>query len=173
TVVYADNHKAAQIVAILNAVWDDGLFITFGLLPGLITSQSDHYRTDRSLETIRHAKKAQVLFIWMTADSILGECSIPNAAYAVLFFVPGSDPFQSVDLSYILLKFLDKYIRDGDYNRFNIVSLSYQLASDGSFGVLFCDRRLRTVYQQARIRARASHDAFRRTFHHPISPRIS
>jgi hypothetical protein len=38
TISYSDtNTLGGQIFKIINAVWDDGLFITFGLLPGLIT----------------------------------------------------------------------------------------------------------------------------------------
>ncbi|KAF8143485.1 hypothetical protein K438DRAFT_645266 [Mycena galopus ATCC 62051] len=168
TIAYADDNTRAQILNITNAVWDDGLFITFALLPGVITPHSDRYRTDRCLETIRHAKKAPVLFIWMKASSLLLEFSIPNAVYAVLFLVPGTAPFQSVDLSYIFLRFMDKYIRSGNYNRFNLVSLSYTLGPSGSFGVLLFDNGLRTAYLQQRLRARASRNAFRRRFNYPI-----
>jgi hypothetical protein len=89
--------------------------------------------------------------------------------YAVAFFTPGSAPFQCVDMSYILLRFMDKYIRSGNYNRFNLVSLSYKLGPSGTFGVLLFDERLRTAYHQARVRARASQNSFRRQYDHPIS----
>ncbi|KAJ7848795.1 hypothetical protein B0H13DRAFT_1645398, partial [Mycena leptocephala] len=157
----------SRILNIVNAAWDDGLFSTFGLLPTIITPDSVFYRTDRCLETIRHAKKAPVLFIWMKA-SALPVSFIPDAAYAVAFFVPGTGTFQSLDLSYILLRFMDKYIRSGNYIRFNLVSLSYKLGPSGSIGVLFFDRGLRAAYQQARIRARASQNRFRRQFDYPI-----
>ncbi|KAJ7303751.1 hypothetical protein DFH08DRAFT_665690, partial [Mycena albidolilacea] len=158
-----------QILNIVNAVWDDGLFITFGLLPHIIAPNSAVYRTDRCLETIRHAKKAPVLFIWMRVSDLLLQFSFPNAVYAVAFFTPGSAPFQCVDMSYILLRFMDKYIRSGNYNRFNLVSLSYKLGPSGTFGVLLFDERLRTAYHQARVRARASQNSFRRQYDHPIS----
>ncbi|KAF8125551.1 hypothetical protein K438DRAFT_1648488, partial [Mycena galopus ATCC 62051] len=128
-----------------------------------------HYRTDRTLETIRRAKKAVVLFIWVTVSDLLPQISCPNAAYTVAFFSPSSAPFQCVDMSYILLRFMDKYIRGGNYQRFNLVSLSYKLGPTGSFGILVFDNGLRTAYQQARLRARASHNYFRRQFLHPIS----
>jgi hypothetical protein len=37
TVSYSTDNTRAQILNIVNAVWDDGLFITFGLLPNVIT----------------------------------------------------------------------------------------------------------------------------------------
>ncbi|KAJ7154850.1 hypothetical protein C8R43DRAFT_852218, partial [Mycena crocata] len=157
----------SRIIAIMNAVWDDGLYITFGQLPYIITPDSQIYRTDRCLETIRHAKAASALFIWMKSSHLL-QHSIPNAPYAVAFFVPGAPPLQVLDLSYVLLRFMDKYIRSGDYHRFNAVSLCYQVRPEGSIGVLFFDRRLRTAYRQARMRARASANMFRRRYTHPI-----
>jgi hypothetical protein len=95
--------------------------------------------------------------------------SFPNAVYAVAFFTSGSTPFQCVDMSYILLRFMDKYIWGGNYNRFNLVSLSYKLGPSGTFDVLLFDERLRTAYHQARVRARASQNSFRRQYDHPIS----
>ncbi|KAJ7862570.1 hypothetical protein B0H13DRAFT_1532807, partial [Mycena leptocephala] len=124
--------------------------------------------TDRCLETIRHVKKTPVLFIWMKASIVL-QFSFPNAVYAVAFFIPGTGPFQSLDLSYILLRFMDKYIRSGHYDRFNLVSLSYKLAPSGSFGILLFDNGLRTAFRRARINARTSKNKFRRAYDHPIS----
>ncbi|KAJ7777762.1 hypothetical protein B0H14DRAFT_2631499 [Mycena olivaceomarginata] len=66
-VAYSDNATREQILTIVNAVWDDGLFITFALLPA---PHSNVYRTDRCLETIQHAKKAPVLFVWMKAAMV-------------------------------------------------------------------------------------------------------
>ncbi|KAJ7900985.1 hypothetical protein B0H14DRAFT_2670407 [Mycena olivaceomarginata] len=149
TVSYSTNNTRAQILNIVNAVWDDGLFITFGLLPNVIT-------------------RAPVLFIWMKAASLLLQFSVPNAVYAVLFFVPASSPFQSLDLSYILLRFMDRYIRSGNYSHFNLVSLSYKLGPSGSFGVLLFDNGLRNAYMRARLRARRSRNAFRCSFDYPI-----
>jgi hypothetical protein len=130
---------------------------------------SNVYRTDRCLETIRHVKKAPVLFVWMKASDLLLQFSCPNAVYAVAFLVPASTPFQCLDLSYVLLRFMDRYIRSGNYNRFNLISLSYSLGPSGSFGVLLFDNRLRTAYHQARLRARTSQNAFRRRYDHPIT----
>ncbi|KAJ7095527.1 hypothetical protein C8R44DRAFT_550074, partial [Mycena epipterygia] len=137
-----------QILHIVNSVWDNGLFITFGLLPSVITPDSSVYRTDRCLKTIRHAKASQILFVWMKASALL-TCSIPNAAYAVAFYVPSANPFQVLDFSYVLLRFMDKYIRSGNYDRFNLVSLSYKLGPFGTMGVLFFDGGLRTAYRNA------------------------
>jgi hypothetical protein len=78
--------------------------------------QSNIYRTDRCLETIRHAKRASVLFIWMKVSMLLLPFVIPDATYAVAFFLPATGPFQCLELSYVLLRFMDKYIRNGDYN---------------------------------------------------------
>ncbi|KAJ7926626.1 hypothetical protein B0H13DRAFT_1599422, partial [Mycena leptocephala] len=158
-----------QILTIVNAVWDDGLFITFALLPAVIAPHSNVYRTDRCLETIRHAKKASVLFVWMKASDLLLQFSCPNAVYAVAFFVPASTPFQCLDLSYVLLRFMDRYIRSGNYNRFNLISLSYSLGLSGSFGVLLFDNCLRTAYHQARSRSRTSQNEFRCRYDHPIT----
>ncbi|KAJ7926112.1 hypothetical protein B0H13DRAFT_2565807 [Mycena leptocephala] len=168
-VTYSDNATRDQILNIVNVVWDNGLFTTFGVLPAIITPHSSIYRTDRCLETIRHAKKTPVLFVWMKTSDLLLQFSFPNAVYAVAFFVPGSAPFQCLDLSYVLLRFMDRYIRSGNYNRFNLVSLSYRLGPSGSFGVLLFDKRLRTAYHQARLKSRTSQNEFRRQYDHPIT----
>ncbi|KAJ7805806.1 hypothetical protein B0H14DRAFT_2878001 [Mycena olivaceomarginata] len=168
TVSYSTDNTRAQILNIVNAVWDDGLFITFGLLPNVITPNSDRYRTDRCLETIRHAKRAPVLFIWMKAASFASSIFSTKCGICRTFFVPASGPFQSLDLPYILLRFMDRYIRSENYSRFNLVSLSYKLGPSGSFGVLLFDNGLRNAYMQARLRARRSRNAFRRSFDYPI-----
>jgi hypothetical protein len=104
----------------------------------------------------------------MKAASLLLQFSVPNAVYAVLFFVPASGPSQSLDLSCILFRFMDRYIRSGNYSRFNLVSLSYKLGPSGSFGVLLFDNGLRKAYMQVCLRARSFRNAFRRSFDYPI-----
>ncbi|KAJ7747880.1 hypothetical protein B0H14DRAFT_2984462, partial [Mycena olivaceomarginata] len=106
--------------------------------------QSNVYRTDRCLETIRHAKRASVLFIWM---------KMPHTPWLFSYRLPA----------------LSNYIRSGDYNRFNLLSLSYKLGASGSFGVLIFDNKLRKAYKQARTHARLSRNSFRRSYEHPIS----
>ncbi|KAJ7847231.1 hypothetical protein B0H14DRAFT_2700102 [Mycena olivaceomarginata] len=98
--------------------------------------QSNVYRTDRCLETIRHAKRASVLFIWMKVSTL----RLPA--------------LSNVSSCHVLLRFMDKYIRSGDYNRFNLLSLSYKLGASGSFGVLIFDNKLRKAYKQARTQLR-------------------
>jgi hypothetical protein len=63
--------------------------------------------------------------------------AIAHAKYAVAFCIPSTSPFEILDLSYVLLRFMDRYIRAGDYTRFNLVSLSYKCAPGGSFGSSF------------------------------------
>jgi hypothetical protein len=36
-IIHADEDTRRPILNIVNAVWDDGLYITFGLLPAVIT----------------------------------------------------------------------------------------------------------------------------------------
>jgi hypothetical protein len=93
---------------------------------------------------------------------------VPNAVYAVAFFVPASGAFQCLDTSYIFLRFMDRYIRSGDYRRFTLISLSYRLGPSGSFGLLIFDKHLRTAYTQVRTRARLSRNIFRREYEYPI-----
>lgn len=104
----------------------------------------------------------------MRASALLPR-PIPNVSYAVAFFIPSATPFQVLDLSYVLLRFMDRYIRDGDYTRFNLLSLTYKLGPTGSLGVLLFDRHLRTAYRQTRLKARSSTDRFVRRFEWPIS----
>ncbi|KAJ7277743.1 hypothetical protein C8J57DRAFT_1004921, partial [Mycena rebaudengoi] len=151
-----------DILRIANSVWDDGLFITFGALLPRIAPDSLIYRSDRCLETIRHAKATPVLFVWCKAPRLLVN-PIPGAAYAIAFFIPSVTPFQIVGLTYMVLRFMDKYIRDADYTRFKLVSISYKLGVHGSVGVLVCDHDLRTMYRKIHSRARTSSSSFRRS----------
>ncbi|KAJ7794544.1 hypothetical protein B0H13DRAFT_1675363, partial [Mycena leptocephala] len=108
------------------------------------------------------------LFVWIKTSDLL-QFSVPNAVYAVAFFVPGSAPFQCLNLSYVLLRFMDRYIRSGNYNRFNLISLSYRFGHSGSFCVLLFDNRLSTAYQKARLKSRISQNEFRCRYDHPIT----
>ncbi|KAJ7895746.1 hypothetical protein B0H13DRAFT_1520019, partial [Mycena leptocephala] len=107
------------------------------------------YRTDRCLETIRHVKQTPVLFVWIKTSDLL-QFSVPNAVHAVAFSYLA--PHRSnASTSYVLLRFMDRYICSGNYNRFNLISLSYRLGHSGSFCVLLFDNRLSTAYQKARL----------------------
>ncbi|KAJ7615737.1 hypothetical protein DFH06DRAFT_111874, partial [Mycena polygramma] len=167
-IVYLAEDTRNQILAIVNSVWDEGLFITFGQLPVLLAPHSTTYRTDRCLESIRHAKKAPVLFVWLDIGSLPPLFSLPDADYAVAFFLPRVGSFQCLDLSWVVLRFMDEYIRSGNYTRFRLLSLCYEISPSGTFGVLFFDNALRTAYLLARKRANASKKNFRRRFKHPI-----
>ncbi|KAJ6548624.1 hypothetical protein B0H19DRAFT_191130 [Mycena capillaripes] len=168
TISYSHDVTRQDICRIVNAVWDDGMFITFALLPSVLAPASNIYRTDRCLETIRHVKSTPVLFLWMRASRLQLE-HIPNAIYAVAFSIPSTTPFEVLDLSYVLIRFMDKYIRAGDYSRFNLVSLAYKCGSGETFGILLFDRGLRTVYKNAWIKSRTSNVHYSRRFNVPIS----
>jgi hypothetical protein len=113
---------------------------------------NNFYRTDRSLETVRHVKTARVLFMWMTATTIMTHF-IHGAAYAVPFFIPARPPFQVLDLSYVLLHFMDKHIRDSNYTRFKLISFSFKMDSEGTYGLLLFDEKLRRAFKKAQRRA--------------------
>lgn len=120
------------------------------------------------METIRHVKSTPVLFLWMRSTR-LQLPAIAHAKYAVAFCIPSTSPFEILDLSYVLLRFMDRYIRAGDYTRFNLVSLSYKCGPGGSFGIFLFDSGLRTVYRNAWIKARACNANYSRRFNIPIS----
>ncbi|KAJ6465150.1 hypothetical protein C8R47DRAFT_1232046 [Mycena vitilis] len=147
TVVYVAEDTRIQILAIVNSVWDEGLFITFGQLPVLLAPDSTTHRTDRCLESIRHAKKVPVLFIWLEIGSLPPLLSLPNAEYAVAFFLPRVGTFQCLDLSWVVLRFMDEYIRIGNYTRFRLLSICYDISPSGTFGVLFFDNALKLSWQ--------------------------
>ncbi|KAF7344241.1 hypothetical protein MVEN_01715300 [Mycena venus] len=169
TINYASDHTRDQIIQVVNAVWDDGLYITFGVLPSIIISSSSmNYRTDRCLETIRHVKTSPVLFLWMRAKD-LNLPHILGAKYAVAFSIASTPGFEALDLSYVLLRFMDKYIREADCDRFKLLSLSYRLGPSATFGVLVFDRRLRSAYQQAWIKSRLDSRYHSRRFDLPLS----
>ncbi|KAJ7937887.1 hypothetical protein B0H13DRAFT_1852185 [Mycena leptocephala] len=69
--------------------------------------------------------------------------SLDDTAYAVAFFIPGHHTLQVMDLSYVLIRFMDKYIRASDYTRFNLLSFSFVLDAQGTFGILILDKKFR------------------------------
>ncbi|KAJ6449546.1 hypothetical protein C8R45DRAFT_947320 [Mycena sanguinolenta] len=157
----------AQILDIINHVWDTGLMIGMQQLPALL-SPKQTYHMDCSLETVRHVKQTPVLFLWMTATALI-PYYVPNAEYAVPFFIPGSFPFNVADLSYVLLRFMDKYIRKSNYTRFNLVSFPFKLEPEGTFGLLLFDKKLRKTFKKAQHLARTNSKYRAMQFDIPLS----
>jgi hypothetical protein len=128
------------------------------------------YRTDHLLGTIRHAKNIPILFIWMKASNITLATSSKNARYAVAFFIPSDTPFQVTDLAFMLLRFQDFHIHDCDYQRFNLISLSYHMGVDGTCGILLYNQNLSHAYCKALHLACQNPTKFKSSrFGHPIS----
>jgi hypothetical protein len=126
------------------------------------------YRTDRCLETIRHVKATRVLFLWMQV-SRLDLQHIPDAKYAVAFNIQSTRTFEALDLAYVLLRFMDKYIRDGDYDRFSLLGVHYKLGPLGSFGLLIFDHHLRSAYHQICIKSRLYSSNYSPKYNLPLS----
>ncbi|KAF7344343.1 ATP-dependent DNA helicase [Mycena sanguinolenta] len=169
-VVHTDNETRERIIEIVNSTWDNGIGVGMRSLPSLIAPNSSVYRTDIRLETIRHAKSTPVLFVWMKAIDVISSHRPANAQYAVAFFIPSEEPFHVADLAYMLLRFQDFHIRDCDYQRFKLVSLSYQLAPNGTYGILLYDKDLRRAFRKALHGAREEPSKNKSAkFGHPIS----
>ncbi|KAK7000719.1 hypothetical protein R3P38DRAFT_3218520 [Favolaschia claudopus] len=141
-----DVADANRILTILNAVWDTGMFHAQKLLPNII------YLLDHTLPTIRRIKQARALFLFFTAPALI-PYHVNDNAFAVAFFIEGSDPFQAVELSYVLVRFFDKYIRGSNYTRFNALKISFVLDNDGTYGILVLDPRFRPIYKRMQKRA--------------------
>ncbi|KAJ7810348.1 hypothetical protein B0H14DRAFT_2201055, partial [Mycena olivaceomarginata] len=138
-----------NIVSAVNSTRDTGIAVGMQNLPSVIAPNSSVYRTDCHLTAIRHAKAVPVLFVWMKAVEIMGSNNPPFARYAAGFFIPGEQPFQVTDLAYMLLRFQDFHIRDCDYTRFNLISLSYRIGVNGVYGLLLYDRDLASAFRKA------------------------
>ena len=167
-------------------MWDTGIAAGMETLPSIIAvsipftvrtiiliyqkPNSTVYRTDRLLATIRHAKDISILFIWMKAADIMLSNNPKYARYAVGFFIPSDTPFQVTDLAFMLLRFQDLYIRDSDYQRFNLISLSYHISIGGTYGLLLYDKNLSHAYRKAVHLGRQNPAEFKSShFGHPIS----
>ncbi|KAJ7816335.1 hypothetical protein B0H13DRAFT_1474487, partial [Mycena leptocephala] len=128
------------------------------------------YRTDCLLGTICHAMNIPILFIWMKAADIMLSNNPKYAWYAVGFFIPSDTPFQVMDLAFMLLRFQDLHIRDSDYQRFNLILLSYHISIDGTCGLLLYDKNLSHAYRKALHLAHQNPAKFKSShFGHPIS----
>lgn len=73
---------------------------------------------------------------------------IKGAVFAVAFAIRSAPTFHLLDLSWLLLRFQDRYIREGDYNRFNLLNLSYRIGIRGTYGLLIYDSGLQGVYEK-------------------------
>ncbi|KAJ7094936.1 hypothetical protein C8R44DRAFT_560139, partial [Mycena epipterygia] len=131
---------------------------------------STAYLTDHRFATIRRVKNTRILFIWMQAMDIMKSNNPKFARYAVAFFISSESPFHVSDLAFMLLRFQDFHIRDCDYHRFQLISLSYHLALRGTYGLLLFDQNLCHAYRKARHRAGQNPSKFKSSrFGHPIS----
>ncbi|KAJ7853943.1 hypothetical protein B0H14DRAFT_2342990, partial [Mycena olivaceomarginata] len=134
-VVHLTADVRKNIIAIVNCTWDTGIAVGMETLPSIIASNSTLYCTDCGLSTVRHAKNTPILFIWMkTSDIMLSNCP-KFARYAVAFFIPSDAPFHVTDLAFMLLRFQDFHIRDCNYHRFDLISISYQIDGGGSYAL--------------------------------------
>jgi hypothetical protein len=128
------------------------------------------YRTDCHLTTVRHANDISILFFWMKAIDIVASNRPKSARYAVGFFIASDSPFKVTDPTYMLLRFQDLHIRDFDYQRFNLISLSYHICVDGTGGLLLYDNNSSHAYQKALHLARQNPGKFKSPrFGHLIS----
>ncbi|KAJ7098074.1 hypothetical protein B0H15DRAFT_797690 [Mycena belliarum] len=155
TTVVSDEDYADSL-AIINSVWDSGLYEALRNLPRLLIHTGNlhnFFRTDRSLEAVLHMKSIRVLFLYFTVPALI-PYAIDDTAYAVAFFIPGHDSFQTLHLSYLLIRFMDKYIRDSDYTRFNMLAFSFVLDHTGTYGIILLDKKFRRTYRKAQNRAR-------------------
>ncbi|KAJ7855213.1 hypothetical protein B0H13DRAFT_2358030 [Mycena leptocephala] len=139
-----------NIIAIVNSMWDTGIPDGMETLPSVIAPNSTVCRTD-------------------SAD-IMASNNPKSARYAVGFFILSDIPFHVTDLSFMLLRFQDFHIRDSDYYRFNLISLSYHIGVDGTYGLLLYDRNLVHAYCKALHLSRQDPARFKSShFGHPIS----
>ncbi|KAJ7227563.1 hypothetical protein C8J57DRAFT_1585286 [Mycena rebaudengoi] len=169
-VIYSSIDTRKQIVSIVNSTWDTGIAVGMEVLPSTIAPNSTTYHTDTRLATIRHVKNTPILFVWMKVADARLFTTPKSAAYAVGFFIPSDAPFHVADLAFLLLRFQDFHIRDSDYERFNIVSLSYHIGIGGSYGLLLYDNNLRHAFRKARTNARRDPAKYQSSeFGHPIS----
>ncbi|KAJ7065931.1 hypothetical protein B0H15DRAFT_807665 [Mycena belliarum] len=146
----------AESLTIINSVWDSGLYEALQNLPRLLIhtgNMHSFFRTDRSLEAVLHMKSIRVLFLYFTVPALI-PYAVDDTAYAVAFFIPGHDSFQALYLSYLLIRFMDKYIRDSDYTRFNVLAFSFVLDHTGTYGIILLDKKFRRTYLKAQKRAR-------------------
>ncbi|KAF7326285.1 hypothetical protein MKEN_00481700 [Mycena kentingensis (nom. inval.)] len=129
TVSHGDAQLRRSIIDIVNREWDEGIAPGMQVIPGLIAPGNTVLRLRTSTETTRHVKQTPVLLAWLRADEIMS-FEVKNAAYAVAFAIPSSPGYHLLDLAWLLLCFQDEYIRESDYNRFNLVRDAHILGPD-------------------------------------------
>jgi hypothetical protein len=85
----------------------------------------------------------------MKATDIMRSNNPPRACYAIAFAIQSEEPFHVVDLAYMLLRFQYYHVRDCDYQTFELISISYHSAPNGTYGLLLYNKNLRHAYRKA------------------------
>ncbi|KAJ7051594.1 hypothetical protein C8F01DRAFT_1237057, partial [Mycena amicta] len=111
--------KRSEIIRIVNDTWDIGIEYGMRRIPRILAPGNVNYCTNITADTIRHAKDTPVDFVWLKSADVL-PFRIKGAVFAVAFAIRSAPTFHLLDLSWLLLRFQDRYIREGDYNRFNL-----------------------------------------------------
>jgi hypothetical protein len=64
---------------------------------------------------------------------------------------------------------MDKYIRESNYARFNLISFAFKLEHDGTFGLLLFDKKLRSAFKKAQHRSFTNSNYNSLEFNVPLS----
>ncbi|EDR08115.1 uncharacterized protein LACBIDRAFT_297816 [Laccaria bicolor S238N-H82] len=156
-----------EIISTVNNVWDIGIAASLASLAALITPNTAIHRTDIQYDAVQNVTSSQPIFVWVETPFIL-QRHLYRSPFAVIFSVDCLPPFHSLTLAFLILRFMDIYIREGDYRRFQLLALTYCFTHTSVYGVLFFDHRLAFVFNMAHVCAESRSDCHR--FSHSLHP---
>ncbi|PPR03747.1 hypothetical protein CVT26_005803 [Gymnopilus dilepis] len=101
------------------------------------------------------ASTAHFHFIWLEKPGRLARSvrEMPAVKFGVTFSISCEAPFHSICLAYMLLRFCDENIRNGDYHIFKLESLCFRYAEHGIYGVMLFNRPFKWAVREARAAA--------------------
>ncbi|KIJ96815.1 hypothetical protein K443DRAFT_134034 [Laccaria amethystina LaAM-08-1] len=156
-----------EIISTVNNVWDVGIAASLASLAALITPNTTIHRTDIQYDAVQYVTSSQPIFVWVETPFILRR-NLHRSPFAIIFSVDCLPPFHSLTLAFHILRFMDIYIREGDYRCFQLLALTYCFTHTSVYGVLFFDHRLAFVFNQAHVRAESRSHSHR--FSHSLHP---
>ncbi|KAJ3532823.1 hypothetical protein NMY22_g7589 [Coprinellus aureogranulatus] len=146
--------KRDNIIRVINTVWDIGLHNILRPFAKVLTPLSSVYSLELNQVNIDHVKMtARYCFVWLKRGECFHQPFPCNSKYGVFFTITTRRPHGSFALAFMLLRFSEAGVQDGNYRRFKLVDLCYQSTECAAYGIMFFDEDCCNTYDAAKDRA--------------------
>lgn len=112
------------------------------------------YSKELNQHSIKHIKEtAQYTFVWFKRPQFFGAAYPRDAEYAVAFTIITRPPYTALALAFLLLRFSETWVAEGEYRRFEMVDLCFHLKETVVYGVMFFNQDFADAYAKTGARA--------------------